>query len=183
MEGVSEDGLVIDNFISDLINSRSLNKSKIIIILQEIQEKFGYLSQESIISISRQLNIPVVDTFGIATFYAQFRFNKPGQHQIKVCEGTACHVRGSKDIVSSIERDLKISHGQTTEDGLFSMERVACLGCCALAPVIVIDEEIHGQMSISEVNPLLDKFKEKLEKLENPENPENPDKEDSKGGS
>jgi NADH-quinone oxidoreductase subunit E len=132
------------------------------------------------------LKIPVVDIFGIATFYAQFRFNKPGVHQIKVCEGTACHVRGSKDIVSSIERDLKISHNQTTKDGMFSMERVACLGCCALAPVIVIDEEIHGQMSISEVNPLLKKYEEYPERLENSKNLEdqdNPEEENSKGGS
>jgi NADH-quinone oxidoreductase subunit E len=177
MEGEIDKVTEIDNFVSDLIESRSLDKSKIIIILQDIQEKFGYLSQESIKSISRHLRIPAVDIFGIATFYAQFRFNKPGRHQIKVCEGTACHVRGSKDIVSTIERELNISHNQTTADGMFSMERVACLGCCALAPVIVIDEEIHGQMSTSGVKPLLNKYRE------NPDKPEKSDPEIIMGGS
>ena len=159
MEGVIEDKSEFDSFITELIKTRSLDKTKVIILLQEIQEKFGYLSREAIQSISKQLKVPEIDIFGVATFYAQFRFNKPGKYPIKVCEGTACHVRGSKDIVSAIERELKISHGQTTNDGLFSMERVACMGCCALAPVMVVSNEVYGSMTTGKVSEILNQIR------------------------
>ena len=144
--------------IKELITTEALDKTKIITILQHVQQKFGYLSRESISTIASQLRIPAIDVFGVATFYEQFRFTKPGKHLIKVCEGTACHVKGGAAITDTIERELDISHGETTSDGLFSLERVACLGCCALAPVIVIDKEIHGMMSTSKINSLLQEY-------------------------
>ncbi len=161
MAEVNEDSHNIDEFINNIITAQALDKTKIINILQQVQTEFGYLSCESISTISTQVRIPEIDIFGIATFYEQFRFTKPGKHLIKVCEGTACHVKGGAAITETIERELNITHGETTSDGLFSLERVACLGCCALAPVIVIDEEINGMMSTSKINSLLQKYNEK----------------------
>lgn len=151
----------IDTFIRELIRSKSLDRTKAIEVLQQVQRKFGYISREAIPSISRHLGISEVEVWGVATFYEQFRFNRPGKHTIKVCEGTACHVKGGATIGQIIEHELKIGHGETTEDGLFSLERVACLGCCALAPVIVIDENIHGQMDSPRLSKLLNEYKEK----------------------
>ena len=148
-------------FISDLTISQSLDKTKLINILQKVQTELGYLSREAISTISKQLRIPEIDIYGVATFYEQFRFTKPGKHLIKVCEGTACHVKGGATISETIERELEIGPGETTADGLFSLERVACLGCCALAPVIVIDEEIYGMMSTSKMNSILQEYDEK----------------------
>ena len=156
----------IENFIRDIITERSLDKTKIIIMLQAVQEKFGYLSRNTITNISTQLRTPEIDIYGVATFYEQFRFTKPGKHLIKVCEGTACHVKGGAAITETIERELGIGPGETTADGLFSLERVACLGCCALAPVIVIDEEIFGMMSTSKTNSKLQEYNEKTETTE-----------------
>ena len=147
----------VQEFIKDLIISQSLDKTKLIIILQKVQTEFGYLSREAISTISKQVRVSEIDIYGVATFYEQFRFTKPGKHLIKVCEGTACHVKGGAAISETIERELGIGHGETTADGMFSLERVACLGCCALAPVIVIDDEIHGMMSTSQMNTTLQK--------------------------
>lgn len=163
MAEVNDDSQNMEEFINNIITTQSLEKTKIINILQQVQSEIGYLSRETISIISKQLRIPEIDIFGIATFYEQFRFTKPGEHLIKVCEGTACHVKGGAAITETIERELKISHGETTADGLFSLERVACLGCCALAPVIVIDEEINGMMSTSKINSLLKKYNEKTD--------------------
>jgi len=142
-------------FINNLFSSKTLNKTKIIYILQQVQGKFGYLSRETMSYIAKKLNIPEIDVFGVATFYAQFRFNKPGKYIITVCEGTACHVRGGKRIIQKIESDLGITHGETTEDGLFSLERVACMGCCALAPVMVVDKKVYGSAAPGKVSEIL----------------------------
>ncbi len=155
MEIETKDINEIEVFIKNLITSRSLDKTKIITLLQAVQHEFGFLSRVSISSIAKELNIPTIDVFGVATFYAQFRFNPPGKFPIRVCEGTACHVRGSKEIVQSIERELEITHGETTKDGLFSLERVACMGCCALAPVMVVGDEVYGSMTSGKVNEIL----------------------------
>jgi NADH-quinone oxidoreductase subunit E len=164
-----------EQYIRDLINTESLDNTKIIFILQQIQHKFGYLSREAISAIAAQLRISTVDIFGIATFYEQFRFTKPGKHLVKVCEGTACHVKGGAAITQTIERELKISPGETSDDELFSLERVACLGCCALAPVIVVDDEIHGMMSTSALSSLLNKYKENGDTTEPDENADDDD--------
>lgn len=159
MAEANEDSQVIEEFINNIIINRALDKTKIIIILQQVQAEFGYLSRSAISAISRQLRIPEIDVFGVATFYEQFRFNKPGEHTIKVCEGTACHVKGGAAITETIERELGISYSETTADGMFSLERVACLGCCALAPVIVIDEDIYGEMNTSKLRKTVGKYK------------------------
>jgi NADH-quinone oxidoreductase subunit E len=127
--------------------------------LQQVQEADGYISPEAVRGLSRQLKVSENEVFGVATFYAQFRFNPPGKHHIKACLGTACHVSGGEQLLDILQRELKIKPGETTEDGQYDLERVACLGCCALAPVVTVDERAHGQMSVKKVQRLLDENK------------------------
>ena len=108
--------------------------------------------------LQRHLGIPVSEVYGVATFYNQFRFNPPGRHPVKVCMGTACHVKGGDIILENFERRLAIREGETTEDREFSIERVACVGCCALAPVALIGEEVHGHMAPSKVEGLFSRI-------------------------
>jgi NADH-quinone oxidoreductase subunit E len=133
-------------------------EGEIIPILQKVQEKAGYLSQEAIGYISRFLKISENQIYGVATFYSQFRFTEPGRNSIKVCQGTACHVRGGRALRESIERELGISPGQTTEDKRFDFERVACLGCCALAPVVQINDDIYSRMTTIRLKKVLNKY-------------------------
>ena len=128
-------------------------------VLQRAQEAEGYLSAKAIRRISRWLKVSEDQVYGVATFYAQFRFNPPGKHRIKVCLGTACHVVGARNFIEVLKADLNLSHGETTLDGKFSLERVACLGCCALAPVVVIDDEVHGRMNRVKFMELLEALK------------------------
>ncbi len=146
-------------FIRELIQSRTLDRSKAIEVLQTVQQRFGYISEEAMKAISRHLGIPEIEVLGIATFYEQFRFSKPGKHTVKVCEGTACHVKGGAQLAGTIEETLKIKAGETTKDGQFSLERVACLGCCALAPVIVVDETAYGYCTPGRINNILDRYR------------------------
>lgn len=131
------------------------NRKNLIPILQMVQENLKYLPFESLEMISKYLNIPISEVYGVATFYNQFRFHPPGKHPIKVCLGTACHVRAGDIILENFERKLEIPEGQTTPDREFSIERVACVGCCALAPVAIIDETVHGHMAPSKVEGLI----------------------------
>ena len=116
-------------------------------LLQKVQEKFGYLPPEAMPEVARFLGTSVNDLFGVATFYAQFRFTRPGRHTIKVCLGTACHVRGGQRILERIQDDLSVQAGAVTEDYRFGLERVACFGCCALAPVVVIDNTVFSKVT------------------------------------
>jgi NADH-quinone oxidoreductase subunit E len=119
-------------------------RDALIPILQEVQEHCGYLPREAMLRISRHLDLPASKVFGVATFYNQFRFQAPGKHNIQVCRGTACHVKGSAAVMEALCRHLKIRPGQTTKDGQFSLEVVACIGACGLAPVIAVDGEFHA---------------------------------------
>jgi len=132
-------------------------------VLQRVQATCGYLSPDSIRRISRWLRISENEVYGVATFFAQFRFTKPGQHPIKVCLGTACHVKGGEQILSVLERRLGVAPGETTPDGKYQLERVACLGCCALAPVLTIDQKIYSQASVLKIQGLLDKRQERAD--------------------
>jgi NADH-quinone oxidoreductase subunit E len=127
-------------------------------ILQEVQESHGYVSPDLIEEIGAFTGVSPGEIFGVASFYAHFRFTKPGKHTIKVCRGTACHVRGSERILELMERELKVKAGQTTTDELFSLERIACFGCCALAPVVVVDKDVHGRMSSTKARRLLTQY-------------------------
>ena len=129
-------------------------------VLQRTQEIEGYLAPEALRRISRWLKVSENEVYGVATFYAQFRFNPPGENNIKVCMGTACHVVGARNFIEVLKADLNLSHGETTPDGKFSLERVACLGCCALAPVVVINDEVHGRMNRVKFMELLETLKQ-----------------------
>lgn len=144
--------------INEILSSFPKQQGNLIPMLQAVQERLGYLSQDSITKVAETLDLSPHNVFGVATFYTQFRFNQPGDHEIKVCLGTACHVRGGENVMETIQRNLSISHGQTTEDGKFSLDRVACIGCCALAPVMVVDDKIFGNTSASRAEETIKKY-------------------------
>jgi NADH-quinone oxidoreductase subunit E len=133
------------------------DKSSLIPILQNVQKQEGYITQDAVDQISAHLWIPRSQIFGVASFYSQFKFNPPGRHSIKICLGTACHVQGGDFLLSALKAEIGISPNETTEDGRFDLERVACLGCCALAPVIMIDGIIYSNMSVVKLKDLLSK--------------------------
>lgn len=116
-------------------------------MLQAVQSRMGYLPEEALTEIARITGIPAASVFGVATFYAQFRLRPVGRHIIKICTGTACHVRGSHRILNDLENRLHVEPDQTTDDRLFTLETVACFGACALAPVVVVDESVNGRMN------------------------------------
>ena len=131
------------------------DRSKLIPILQLVQQKLAYLPGEAIHLVADHLDISSSEVYGVATFYNQFRFNPPGKNPVKVCLGTACHVKGGDIILENFERKLEIKEGETTPDREFSVDRVACVGCCALAPVAVVGETVHGHMQPSKVEGLV----------------------------
>ena len=132
-----------------------------IALLQEIQDADGYLSQEAIVKTGKKLNIPTSKIFGVATFYNQFRFEPQGKYHIQVCRGTACHVLGSLTVLQELEKELKIKAGQTTRDGLFSVEVVACIGACGLAPVISVNGTFHANMTPESISELVETYRNK----------------------
>ena len=127
--------------------SYSRQRQSLIPILQKVQETLGYLPEEAISEIAHFLGLSESEIYGVASFYAQFRFERQGEHVVKVCQGTACHVRGGRRILQAVEHKLGIQPGGTTEDYKFSLERVACFGSCALAPVMVVDKTVYGRMT------------------------------------
>jgi NADH-quinone oxidoreductase subunit E len=129
-------------------------------ILQDVQGFYQYISPQAVDEIESFTGVPAGEIYGVASFYSQFRFTKPGKHTVKVCLGTACHVRGSGRILEFLEYQLKIKTGETTTDGQFSLEHVACFGCCALAPVVVVDKDVHGRMSSTKGQKLLKKYED-----------------------
>ena len=130
-------------------------RGQLLPILQAIQQRHQYLPPETMPLVGAHLSLPAGEVYGVASFYNQFRFHPPGRNQIKVCLGTACHVKAADIILENFERKLEIREGQTTPDREFSIERVACVGCCALAPVALIGETVHGNMAPSKVEGLL----------------------------
>ncbi len=116
-------------------------------LLADLQNEIGYIEPDAVDFFARELDIPAAEMFGVATFYAMFRLQPKGKHTVRLCRGTACHVQGSARIGEHIERHLSVKDGGTTEDGLFTLQYVACLGCCSLAPVMMVDEEVYGLLS------------------------------------
>lgn len=127
-------------------------------ILQGIQARLGYISEEAVRNVCRFLKVSENQIFGVASFYSQFRFTPPGRHSIKVCLGTACHVRGGQILTLALERELAIISGQTTQDKRFDLQRVACLGCCALGPVVSIHNDIYSRMTVIRLKETLSKY-------------------------
>jgi NADH-quinone oxidoreductase subunit E len=129
-------------------------KDKLIPILQQVQGEYGYLPEETMAAIAKVTGLPESRVYAVASFYAQFRFTPRGKHSVMVCRGTACHVRGAKKILEETERHLGIEEGQTTEDLEYTLETVACLGCCALAPCVMVDEEVEAKLTSKKVAEL-----------------------------
>jgi NADH-quinone oxidoreductase subunit E len=148
-----EEAILAD--IESQLSSFGRERRHLIPILQMIQERHHYLPADAIQLVGGHVGIPAAEVYGVATFYNQFRFHPPGRHPIKVCLGTACHVKGGDIILENFERKLEIKDGETTPDKEFSIERVACVGCCALAPVTVVNETVHGNMAPSKVEGLI----------------------------
>jgi NADH-quinone oxidoreductase subunit E len=147
---------MVQGDLSAILEACAGERSDLIPILQNAQELEGYIRPEAVRAISRRLKISENEIYGVATFYAQFRFHPPGRHHIRICLGTACHVRGGEQILAMARQRLGIDTGQTTPDGAYDLERVACLGCCALAPVVARDDRIFSQMSVLKIQGILD---------------------------
>jgi len=134
-------------------------RDSLIPLLQEIQEHQGFLSREAVVEVAKYLQLPTSKIYGVATFYNQFRFSPQGRYHIQVCRGTACHVKGSAAVLDALKRELKIESGETTRDGQFSLEVVACIGACGLAPVINIDGNFHANLTSQDVPKVLDVYR------------------------
>lgn len=134
-------------------------RGALIPILQSVQVGYGYLPEPIIDFIAERLKISTSEIIGVATFYAQFHLNPRGQHIIKVCCGTACHVKNAKSLSAKVHEKLKINVNETSKDKLFTFEEVSCLGACGIAPVVVIDEDVHGELSADKLGGILDKYK------------------------
>jgi NADH-quinone oxidoreductase subunit E len=145
----------------DLIRKYPAARDSLIPILQAVQEQEGYISRESICAIADYLDLPESKIFGVATFYNQFRLNPPGRFQIQICRGTACHVKGSLNLLEILQQELGVEAGETTRDGLFSLETVACLGACSIAPVMTVNGEFFGHLDKKAVLAILEETRGK----------------------
>jgi NADH-quinone oxidoreductase subunit E len=145
--------------LETILRSRPGDRHEIIPLLQEAQAAFGYLPPEVLRRVAEHVNVPPSRVYGVATFYAQFRLAPPGRHNVKVCRGTACHVRGSGEIMAGLERHLDIKAGGTTKDSRITLERVACVGSCALAPAVITNGKVFARMTSDKTLKLLDQLK------------------------
>lgn len=136
----------------------------LITVLQKTQDIYGYLPKEAIEKISDRMNIPESEIMSVGTFYTQFRFQPVGKYLIMLCQGTACHVNSSQLILETIKDELHINDGETTEDGLFSLKCVACLGCCSLSPVMMINDNTYGSLTPDKTKQILKELREAAEK-------------------
>ncbi|EFC92043.1 NADH dehydrogenase (ubiquinone) 24 kDa subunit [Dethiosulfovibrio peptidovorans DSM 11002] len=143
---------------SEIVSPWKSKHGGLIPILQSIQGEFGYLPTEALKTVSKDLKIPEAEIYGVATFYAQFHLNPRGRHVVRVCRGTACHVRGSQKILDMVKEITGINENETTKDLRFTIEPVACLGACGLAPVMMVDDQTFGRLEPSKVREILEKF-------------------------
>jgi NADH-quinone oxidoreductase subunit E len=144
--------------LKEIFGDLPAEQGSLIPLLQKAQARLGYVSPAAIEAIADYLKITESQVFGVASFYSQFRFTPPGRHSICVCLGTACHVRGGQVLLEAFERDLEVKPGMSTQDGRFDLNRVACLGCCALAPVVKVDDDIYSTMSVIKLKETLEKY-------------------------
>lgn len=151
--------VAVNTKIRSILNEHHFEKRALISILQDIQARYNYLPQEALLQVSQSLGVPLIDIVGVATFYRAFSLKPRGKHVVTVCLGTACHVRGGPKILDEFQRILDVKAGDTTEDGEFTLETVACLGCCAIGPVVVVDGNYHAQTTIRRVDPILKKYR------------------------
>ena len=148
------------SLLSGVLDEYAKVKGSLITILQNTQEIYGYLPKEAIELISKETGIAESEIMGVATFYTQFRFEPVGKYLIMLCQGTACHVNSSELILQTIKDELNINDGETTDDGLFSLKCVACLGCCSLSPVMMINEDTYGSLTPDKTKKILKELRE-----------------------
>jgi NADH-quinone oxidoreductase subunit E len=147
----------LEQRFEQLLDEWKDTKGDIIPLLQKTQELRGFLSRDDMRAIAAVVGKSPAEIYGVATFYAQFRFDPPGRHNLKVCHGTACHVNGAESLDLAVKTELGVEPGGTTADGEFTVDRVACLGCCSLAPVVMIDNEVHGRLTGDRLKKILRK--------------------------
>lgn len=135
------------------------DRSNLIALLQDVQDAYGYLPEDQLKAIAEYIGIPFSTVYGVATFYNQFRLTPLGKNVIRVCRGTACHVKNSANILTALETELNVKAGQTTRDKLFTLETVACIGACSIAPVINVNQEYYGRITVKEIPKILSKYK------------------------
>lgn len=140
--------------LNEILSAYEGNKSELIPLLQDIQANLGYLSEESIKEVSKFTGVSESEIYGVATFYTQFRFTPVGKKHIMVCKGTACHVKGAPQIIEGIERHLGIKEGEVTFDMEYSLESVGCLGCCALAPCAMVNDDVESNMTLKDIKKM-----------------------------
>ena len=131
----------------------------LIMVLHQVQQAYGYIPRNIAIEVSEMLGVPLAKIYGVVTFYNFFKLQKAGKYIIQVCLGTACYLRGGDDLMKELERQLGIGVGGTTPDGMFSIEAVRCLGCCGLAPVIVVNGEVHGKLETKDIAGIVEKYR------------------------
>jgi NADH-quinone oxidoreductase subunit E len=142
-----------------LANYPNAGRDALIPLLQDVQDRHGFLSRETVAQVAKWLDLPASKIYGVATFYNQFRFHPQGEFHVQVCRGTACHVKGSAAVLLALKHALKIEPGETTRDGLFSLEVVACIGACSLAPVISVAGEFHAGVSPDEIDDIIETYR------------------------
>ena len=143
----------------DFIEEWREKPGNLIMILHKVQEEFGYISRQAAMKVAEILEVPLAKIYGVVTFYHFFKLTQPGRHNIQVCMGTACYLKGGEDIIQELENLLGIGVNQVTEDGEFSIEAVRCVGCCGLAPVLVIEEEVFGKVTKNRLPEILARFR------------------------
>lgn len=148
----------LEEKVGQVLEKYQHDRGMLVSILQDIQAAFNYLPEEALEQVSQSFELPVSQVYSVATFFKAFSLQPRGRHLINVCLGTACHVRGAVKVLEKIERELGIKSGGTTQDLRFTLERVNCVGACALGPMVIIDQEYHGEMSTDKVEAMLEKY-------------------------
>jgi NADH-quinone oxidoreductase E subunit len=155
-----------NNELAEILDKyKNAKRESTIPMLQDIQEKFGFLSVSSMKAVAEHLNISPAKVYGVASFYNQFKFHAPGKYHIQVCRGTACHVKGSLSIFENLKRVLGIDNGETTKDKMFSLEVVSCVGACGLAPVISVNGEYHAKLTPQKVKDIINNYRKEKNEL------------------
>lgn len=145
--------------VDQIIECYDGDKASLVMILQDVQQEYRYLPVPALERVAGKLDIPLTQVYNVATFYGSFSLTERGEHLIRVCDGTACHLRGANNIQDELKRQLGIEEGDTSADNKFTIETVACLGACALSPVITIDSEYHGSMTPEKIKKTLDSYR------------------------
>ncbi len=154
----------VSNEVDRLLHLFAPFPASVIPLLQEIQGHYGYISETNLTRVATYAHAPKSTVYSVATFYSQFRLTRPGKYLIRICQGTACHVLGANSICEHLEEQLGVKVGETTGDGLFTLESVRCLGCCSLAPVMMIRDEAYGRLTRGRVDAIIDAYRNRAEK-------------------